>query len=350
MSDDPTKERTMRAAVFYGAKEGLRVEEVPTPSIGGEDALVKVAACGVCHTDLHYLDHGVPTAKVPPLILGHEISGTVAQVGPQADPALLGRKVILPAVLTCGSCDPCRSGRENICARMRMFGNHIDGGYAQFVRSSSRDLLLLPPGIPLIEGAIIADAMSTPFHAVTNRAQVRPGELVVVIGVGGVGCNAVQFAAAAGGTVVAVDLQPRRRELALTLGASFAIDPAAVADLGKEVTRLAGTRADVALEVVGKPATFEMAVRAVRPGGRVCMVGYSAENASLPLNKVMFQELEIVGSLGARPVDYPKIFRLVQQGKVSVERVVTDRFPLEQVAAAFDHLRGNQGLRSVIVP
>ena len=340
----------MRAAVFHGREVGLKVQEVETPIARADEALVKVAACGVCHTDLHYLDHGVPTAKAPPLILGHEISGTVAEVGPQGDRTLIGRRVILPAVLTCGSCDPCRRGQENICSRMRMFGNHIDGGFAEYVLSSSRDLLPLPEGVPLVEGAIIADAMSTPFHAVTNRAKVRPGELVVVIGAGGVGVNAIQFAAAAGGTVVAVDLQGPRRELALGLGASYAIDPSTIKDLGKEVQRLAGARADVALEVVGKPATFEMALRAVRPGGRVCMVGYSADNASLALNKVMFQELEIVGSLGARPVDYPRIFRLVLQGKVSLTKVVTDRFPLDGIATAFDHLRAHKGLRSVIVP
>ena len=119
----------MKAAVFHGPNKPLSIEEVDKPKIKDTEILVKVAACGVCHTDLHYIDHGVPTFKKPPLILGHEASGTVAEVGGGVKNFKEGDRVLLPAVLTCGFCEFCRMGRENICETMVMFGNNIDGAY-----------------------------------------------------------------------------------------------------------------------------------------------------------------------------------------------------------------------------
>ncbi|MDQ7029703.1 MAG: alcohol dehydrogenase catalytic domain-containing protein [Ardenticatenia bacterium] len=133
------------------------------PEPGPGEVVVNVAACGVCHTDLHYTDHGTPTFKAPPLILGHEISGTVAAVGADVTGFEEGDRVLLPAVLTCGTCVLCRTGRENICERLRMFGNHVDGGFAEYVVAPAKDIFRLPEEIPLVEGAIIADAITTPF-------------------------------------------------------------------------------------------------------------------------------------------------------------------------------------------
>ena len=172
----------MKAAVFYGPNQQLKIEEWQTPIIKPNEVLVKVTACGVCHTDLHYIDHGTPTFKKPPLILGHEPSGIVAQVGSEVKNFKEGDRVLHPAVLTCGSCEFCRTGRENICATMTMFGNNIDGAYAEFVAAPAKDIFYLPKEIPLEEGAIIADAISTPYHAVKNRAEVKAGDSVVVFG------------------------------------------------------------------------------------------------------------------------------------------------------------------------
>jgi D-arabinose 1-dehydrogenase-like Zn-dependent alcohol dehydrogenase len=168
----------MKAAVFHGAGVGLKIEEIPRPKIGSDQVLVKVAACGVCHTDLHYLEHGVPTFKKPPIVLGHEASGIVEDVGAEVRTLHEGQRVLIPAVLTCGKCAYCRMGRENICANMTMLGNHIDGAYAEYVAVPAKDLLELPASLPLEEASIIADAISTPYHAVKNRARVRPGMTV----------------------------------------------------------------------------------------------------------------------------------------------------------------------------
>jgi len=137
---------------------------------------VKVAACGFCHTDLHYLDHAVPTAKPPPLILGHEISGTVEELGSGASPRAVGDRVLIPSILPCGTCDMCRSGRANICPHLQMPGNHLDGGFAEFVRVPARDLVPLPADLDLIRSAVIADALTTPYQAVVHRARVQSGD------------------------------------------------------------------------------------------------------------------------------------------------------------------------------
>lgn len=340
----------MKAAVFHGEKTGLKIEDVPMPQVGPSEALIKVAACGVCHTDLHYLEHGVPTFKKPPIILGHEASGVVEEIGSQVTTVRVGQRVLIPAVLTCGHCALCRAGRENICAHMTMVGNHLNGAYAEYVCVPAKDLLDLPEGVPLQEASIIADATSTPYHAVKNRACVRPGDTVVVFGCGGVGVNAVQLAAAAGASVIAVDIHERKLAWAKEFGAARTINASKVERVSKEVKKLTGGGADIAMEVIGNPRTIEEAFECVRIGGRLCVVGYTHEAVSLIGGKIMFKEIEVVGSLGCRPTDYPPLIRMVEQGRVDVRKQVTHRFPLEEISKAFEVMKEGVSLRSIVIP
>ena len=340
----------MRAAVFHGSGQPLTIGEVPRPTPGPGDALVKVAACGFCHTDLHYLDHAVRTAKPPPLVLGHEISGIVEEIGSDGPESSVGERVLIPAVLPCGTCTFCRSGRGNICPRLQMPGNHIDGGFAEYVRVPTRDLVPLPGDLDLARSAVIADALTTPYHAVVHRAQVRSGDWVVVVGCGGVGINAVQFAHAAGANVIAVDIRPEKLELARRLGACEVLNPSEHPDLGREVQKRTGGGADVALEVVGKPDTVSLALSTLRRGGRLCVVGYSESVVPLPLNRLMFFEYEVVGSLGCRPVDYPRVIEMARQKTVRLDEVVTATVPLERIGEAAEDLRNGKGLRTLVVP
>jgi len=340
----------MKAAVFHGPEKGLKVEEIPVPTIGPGQVLVKVAACGACHTDLHYIEHGVPTFKKPPIVLGHEASGIVEEVGPGVANLKVGQRVLIPAVLTCGTCAFCRQGRENICADMKMLGNHFDGAYAEYVAVPAKDLLNLPDSIPLQEASIIADALSTPFHAVKNRARVSPGDTVVVFGCGGVGINAVQLAALAGGYVIAVDISDRKLAWASQLGAAKTINAGKVERVSKEVKRLTGGGADIVLEVIGNPRTFEEAFESVRIGGRLVAVGYTHEASQIVPGKIMFKELEVVGSLGCRPVDYVPLIRMVEQGRIDLNRLVTHRFPLADIGKAFEAMHEGVSLRSIVIP
>lgn len=339
----------MKAAIFRGAPT-LEIEDVPTPVPGPGQILVAVAGCGICHTDLHYLDHGVTTFKAPPLILGHEPSGIVAACGPGVKNLHEGDRVLLPAVFVCGHCRNCRQGRENICERMQMLGNHIDGAYAEYVVAPAKDCFLLPPEIPLAEACIIADALSTPYHAVKHRARVRPGDTVAVFGCGGVGMNVVQCAAAAGGAVIAVDLDDTKLTLARKLGAMETVNPTLVERTDKEIKKLTSGGVDIAIEAIGNPKTIRSAFESVRRGGRLVIVGYSAEEVQLAAAKIMFFEMEIVGSLGCRPVDYPEIIDAVRRGRLQIVPLISARYRLEEINQGLDALRQGKVLRSIVVP
>ncbi|MFQ5616642.1 MAG: zinc-binding dehydrogenase, partial [Anaerolineales bacterium] len=335
---------------FYTPKEPLKIEEIPTPEPGAGEMLVKVAACGLCHTDLSYIDHGVPTFKKPPLVLGHEVSGTVTGLGAGVNGWAEGDRVLLPAVYGCGKCGMCRTGRENICQHMVMFGNNVDGGYAEYVLAPAQEVVPLPGEIPLVEGAIIADAVTTPYHAVVNRGQVKPGDTVIVFGCGGIGVNIVQMAAAVGAQVIAVDIMDSKREWAKKLGAQATINAKNVERVDKAVRKLTGGGAHIGFEAIGNPVTQAQTFSSVRTGGRFVMVGYSPKPMTLNAGRVMYREMEILGSLGCRVADYPRVIELVRQGKIKAKELVSAQFPLDEINTALDYVRGGEGIRSVVVP
>jgi 6-hydroxycyclohex-1-ene-1-carbonyl-CoA dehydrogenase len=338
----------MKAAVLLNTGQ-LNVLEVPMPVLEPEEVLVRVAACGICHTDLHYIEHGVQTAKAPPIILGHEAAGVVMEVGSRVKNWKSGDRVLLPAVLTCGHCRLCRSGRENICESMQMLGNHMDGAYAEFVKAPGRDLFAVPKSIGLQDASIIADALSTPFHAVRYRGEVRAGDSVAVYGCGGVGLNVVQFCRLAGAKIYAVDTNPAKLEFAEELGADVVVD-ASQKEADRFIRKETGGGVDIAFEVVGNPLAFKNALNSVRTGGRVVLVGYSYADATLPSGKVMFREIEIRGSLGCRPVDYPTIIQLAAAHKIELRSLISHRLPLADINQGFELLKSGESIRSVVIP
>lgn len=340
----------MKAAVFHEPHRPLAVEDVPVPKPGPGEVLVRVSACGVCHTDMHYIDHGVKTFAPPPLILGHEAAGVVEELGPDAAGRSVGERVLLPAVFPCGRCEMCQRGRGNICSDLRMFGNNVPGAYAEFVVAPAAYVIPMPEDVPLEEGAIIADAISTPFHAVKNRARVQPGDTVVVVGCGGLGMNVLQCAVAFGASVVAVDSNDAKLDMARSLGAVAALNPRGVGRADKELKRLTGGGADVAFEAIGNPETVRLAFESVRRGGRLCVVGFCSEEVPLPLGKLMYYEIEVVGSLGCPPGEYPRLIQMVRRGRIRLTPMVTAKMPLERINDAFDLLRKGEGLRTVVLP
>jgi len=338
----------VRAAVFYGPGEALRIQDMPDPEPGAGEVLIRVAACGLCHSDLHYIDHGVPTFHPPPLILGHEAAGVVAACGPGVTALAEGDRALRPALLWCGGCRYCWSGRHNICAHSRMPGNDVDGAFAEYVKAPAEQCFKLPPEIPLVEGCVIADALTTPYHAVVDRARVQPGEVVVVVGCGGVGVNAVQIAAAMGAHVIGVDLSDDRLEWARKCGAAETINPRSDPDYAKTVRRLTDGGVDVALEAIGNPVTQQQAFNTVRPGGRLILLGYSDKELGLNASRIMYREIEVIGTLGCPPNGYRRVIDLVHEGRLQL--LVTGRFPLAEINAGLDALRRSEGLRSVVVP
>ena len=343
----------MRAAVFHAAHRPLDVMELPTPRAGAGEALIQVAGCGLCHTDLHYVDHGVETFKKPPLILGHEIAGTITALGPPTNgesARAVGDRVLIPSVLSCGHCEFCRAGRENLCAHLTMLGNNIDGGYAEYVVVPAGDLIAVPDGMPLSQACVIADALSTPYHAVKRRARVRVGDTVAVVGCGGVGLNLVQCAAVSGAHVIAIDVNEQRLETARTLGAAQTVNPATAQRVDKVVRTLTDGGVDVAFEAIGTPKTIELAFSLLKRGGRLCVVGYSAEPVTLSAARLMYYELEIVGSLGCGAGEYPEIIALVREGKLRLDPIVSGTLPLTDINEGLERLRQGQGVRWVVTP
>jgi 6-hydroxycyclohex-1-ene-1-carbonyl-CoA dehydrogenase len=336
----------MRAAIFKGPNMALSLEDVQTPDIGQDEVLVKVVACGTCHTDLHYLDHGVPTFKPPPLILGHEASGILEQVGSDVKGFVKGDRVVICAVTACGSCAFCAEGRANICQNMQMFGNHIDGAFAEFVRAPSSAIVRVPESIRLEDACIIADAISTPYYAVVHRARVKRGDRVAVFGCGGVGMNAVQISVALGAEVIAVDIDQRKLEIASSLGAQTIL---AQPDVVKRIKSITKGGVNIAFECIGNPQVVVQAYDSLKRGGYLCVVGYCTKPVELNLGKLMFFELGVIGSLGCPPQIYPEVIQMVEEKRIQLEPLITGRFRLEEINQAFDVLRSGKGLRNIIV-
>jgi len=340
----------MKAALFRAPHQPLSLEEIPTPKPGPGEILMKVVACGVCHSDLHYIDHGVKTFKAPPLVLGHEASGYVSAVGAGVRSPKEGDAILLPATSSCGACFYCRTGRENICTNLKMYGNDVDGSFAEYVIAPAKDTIAVPKEIPLENASIIADAISTPYYAVKHRAQVRPGDTVAIVGCGGMGINAVQAAAAAGARVIAVDLSPQRLQTAKQLGAAVTLNPSEHERPAKAVRELVGGGVDIAIEAIGKPQTIRLAFDLLRKAGRLCILGYCSEDVIFPASRIMYLEMEVVGSLGCRVVDFPPLLELVRLGKIQLEPIVTGKLPLHEINKALDNTRQGVGLRTLVLP
>ncbi len=341
--------RKMKAAVFKEVKKPLEVTEVDRPEIEkDDDVVVKVVACGLCHTDLGYMDFGVPTFKKPPIVLGHEPACIVEEVGARVSNVKVGDRVLIGPI-TCGDCFFCRTGRENICDSMGMIGNNIDGALAEYTKVPARCLIKLPEELPLKESCVISDAVVSPYHAVKRRAQVGLGDWVLVIGCGGVGINAVQWANMAGGLVIAMDVMDHKLELARELGAVEVINAKKVEKPAKEIKKITGGMgADVAIECLGNPDTITQAFDSVRSGGRVCVVGFSFKSPPLNAARLMYKEVEITGSVAGLIPDYYTILNLIRNGKFRTDKLITARYPLDKINEAFDEMRRGESIRIIV--
>jgi 6-hydroxycyclohex-1-ene-1-carbonyl-CoA dehydrogenase len=339
----------MKAGRFYEKGKPIIVEDIEVPQLYPSEVLIRVAGCGICSTEIAHLDFGFPTFKSPPVILGHEISGTVVERGRNVTEVDKGDRVLLPVYFTCGKCPSCRTGRENLCYDMKILGNHVDGGFAEYVKGPSKDMFILPSEISLEDACIITDCMTTPYHALVHRAHLSPGEAVAIIGCGNIGINAVQLAAAMGAAVIGVDVHEKRRELALKLGALDTLDGSAeiVAD---EVKRLTMGGADVVVDCAGTAESVKSAYECLRVGGRLIIVGAPPDPVALNFVSMMYFETKISGSLGCRPVDYPRVINLVRQGILKLEPVIDQKMNLEAINEAVDIVRTSHEGKVIITP
>jgi len=332
---------------------------VPEPQAG--QVVVEIAGCGVCHTDLGYYYDGVRTNRALPLTLGHEISGRVVAAGAGAE-RWLGQAVIVPAVIPCGQCDQCRRGKDTICARQVMPGNDIEGGFASHIVVPSQGLCpvdearLAAAGLSLAQVSVVADAVTTPYQAVL-QAGVGPGTLCLVIGVGGVGGYCAQIAAAFGGTVVALDVDPLKLEAIAQAGAAAALDVRALDPkaLKKTIAAFAAERGLpgrewVIFECSGTAAGQSTAWSLLVHGATLAVVGFTMERVELRLSNLMAFHARALGNWGCSTSLYPAALDLVLDRRIELARFVEVQ-PLDQINQVFERVhRRELSRRAILVP
>jgi 2-desacetyl-2-hydroxyethyl bacteriochlorophyllide A dehydrogenase len=346
----------MKAAVFHGPggswpQKPISIEEVPVPVPAAGEVLVKVAACGLCRTDLEYLKVAGATPKPPPIILGHEPVGTVTETGREVNGLTAGQRVLVATAIPCFVCDFCRTGRENLCPGMTLVGANRDGAFAEYVTAPATGVIPLPDSLPLEASAIITDAVATSYHAVYNRARVKKGDTVAIYGAsGGLGLICVQMTAAIGARVIAIGRKQWKLAKAKEYGAAEIISTGEVDSVDRAVKRLTGDGADISIDVSGLAQMIESACRATRPGGSIIVVGFSFEKIQLSVNRLMWQELNVLGSKNYRLSDMPAIIGLVKNGVVQPDKIVSHRFKLEEINEAYRMLERGEMLRGIVIP
>jgi 6-hydroxycyclohex-1-ene-1-carbonyl-CoA dehydrogenase len=335
----------------------LELRNVPQPGPADDGVVVRVAGCGVCHTDIGFWRDGVPTKHALPLTLGHEVSGTVVDAG-AAFRHLVGADVIVPAVIPCGRCDLCREGRGNVCRAQVMPGNDIDGGFAEYLAVPGRGLCVVDDrgGYALADLSVVADAVTTPYQAVV-RSGLRAGDLAIVVGVGGVGGYAVQIAAALGAHVVALDVDDARLAALAAHGAGLAVNTRTTdfKELRKQVRGFAQARGCPEhswriFECSGHPAGQETAYGLLVHAATLMVVGFTLAKVELRLSNAMAFDATIQGTWGCRPELYPAALGLIAAGKVTLGPFV-ERHRLAEGAAVLARVAGHEiHRRAILVP
>jgi propanol-preferring alcohol dehydrogenase len=347
---DPT---SYRAAVVHEFGSPLTVEQVPMPKLEPGQVRVKVEVCGLCHTDIHAANGDWPIKPSPPFIPGHEGVGIVTElapgeqaVGDSTHKVAVGDRVAMPWLgYACGCCNYCVSGWETLCHEQQMMGYTIDGSFGEYATAYARYVVKVPDGVDPFDAAPLTCAGVTTYKAV-KVAGTRSSDFVAVFGVGGLGHLAIQYAAIAGGRVVAVDVIDEKLKLARELGAEFTIN-AAKEDPVEAIQRLGGVDQAIALAV--SPRAFEQAYRSLRRGGTLVFVALPADNEiTLPIFETVLNGITIVGSIVGTRKDLREVFELHAAGKTSVIRETRPLADVNQAIA--DVEAGRVAARIVLEP
>jgi propanol-preferring alcohol dehydrogenase len=325
----------MKAAVVHAFHEPLAIEELPIPTPGLGQVLVRVVASGVCHTDLHAADGDWPVKPKLPFIPGHEGVGYVAALGPGVTTLKEGDRVGVPWLHSaCGGCDYCLSGWETLCPHQHNTGYSVDGGYAEYVLAPAAYVGRLPDGLDFAAAAPILCAGVTTYKGL-KETDTRPGDWVVISGVGGLGHVAVQYARAMGLHVAAVDVADEKLALARELGAEIAVN-AKMTDPADELQRLIGGAHGVLITAVS-PTAFQQGIGMLRRGGTCALVGLPPGQFPTPIFDVVLKRLTIRGSIVGTRKDLREALQFAGEGKV---RATIETQPLEAINTIFERLRG----------
>jgi propanol-preferring alcohol dehydrogenase len=338
----------MKAAVLREFKKPLAIEDVGQPQPGPGEVLIRIEACGVCHSDVHVVDGDwAQFAKIvkTPLIPGHEIAGVVVEKGATVQDLQIGERVGVPWIhWTCGECEFCREGNENLCRRQKITGVNVDGGYAQFVKAPASHVLRIPGTLSSVQAAPLFCAGVTVYRAL-KHTDILPGQRLGVFGIGGLGHLGVQFGKALGAEVVAIDISEEKLALARSLGASATIN-AAANDAIKELRNRGGVH--VSLVTSAARASYDTAFYCLRPTGTLLVVGLPADPICFPPILMAAGEIRIQASTVGTRQDLREILAMAASGKVHCQ--VAER-PLAEANEALDQLRrGQVSGRLVLAP
>lgn len=341
----------MRALLLSEYKT-LSVVDMPVPAIAEDEVLVRVKACGVCGSDIHGYD-GSTGRRIPPLVMGHEAAGVIERVGSRVERFAPGDRVTFDSMVSCGGCDFCRRGEINLCDNRMVLGVSCGdyrrhGAFAEYVSVPARILYKVPENLPF-ERAALTEAASIAMHAV-NRHVPAADDTAIVIGAGMIGLLTIQvLKARTVRTIVAVDVDARKLELARRMGATQAVDATAV-DVPTAVAGLTGGRgADVAFEVVGHGDTVANAIRSVRKGGTVVVIGNLSPTVEVPLQSMVTREVALLGSCGSNG-EIPECIDLLARGVIDVDPIISVKAPLDAGPELFARLyNGDRTLMKVII-
>ena len=334
----------------------FKLVESSLPEVNNTEALVKIAGCGVCHTDLSFWHYGVKTKKELPLTLGHEISGKVIA----GNPNWIGKKVIIPAVLPCGECELCKKGRSNMCQNQLMPGNDFHGGFASHIKVPSKFLCAVPEKVldkfSLKQLSVIADAISTPYQVI-KKSELEAGDLAIVIGVGGVGVYAALIAKIFGAKVLALDIDDDKLNTAKANGIDAILNVK-----GLDIKTIKGNVKDIAkglgvskygwkiFEMSGTKAGQELAFNLITFTSTLSIVGFTMDKPDVRLSNLMAFDAKIIGTWGCKPELYPEVVDLIATDKLKIDDFI-ETFPLSKINEVFKNtLEHKYKKRSILVP
>lgn len=334
----------MRAVRFHGPGTDLTVEDVSDPVPGPEEVVVRVAACGLCGSDVHFLED-VPVPAGLPITLGHEPSGVVETVGTDVVGWAPGDRVAFTLGAGCGKCPTCASGHPTSCASLLLPGIHVDGAFAEKMRVRADALVAVPDGVSMAAAAVATDCVATPFHALRCTGKLCPGERVAVIGAGGLGTQAVGLARHLGAaTIVVADVSEAALErIAPRADATVLITPGR--DPGPEIAAAAGGGVELALECVGVPDAVTAGLQSLIPGGRLVLVGIGMSPPPIPLPQALFcvWEVSVLGAFGSHREDLEEVLRLAAESVIDIDASISHRVSLDDVPRGLEMLRTKEG-------
>lgn len=344
MTQTPALPETMRVSVLNGV-QNLTIEDRPLPNVQPDEVLVKVAAVGVCGSDVHYYRHGKIGDFVVdgPLVLGHELSGKIVAVGSDVDAARIGERVAVEPQRPCKNCRECRAGRYNLCPNMEFYATPpIDGAFAGYVTIQADFAHAIPDNLS-DEAAALLEPLSVAITTM-RKAGIEPGSSILIAGAGPIGIICIQAAKAFGASEIIVsDLVAERRERALSYGATRVIDPVAedVATLGLDVNAF--------VDASGSPRAVDAGIRAVRPAGTVVLVGLGNPEMTLPVEQIQNLEITVTGIFRYTNT-WPAAIHMVSSGVVDLDSLVTGKFDLDHVAEALNSDQNPDSLKSIVYP